>query len=58
MKRFLFATMIALMTFVAGCNPTPEPEPTPVPPIEGDVGVDSIEQCRRHQEALRRAIEG
>lgn len=23
-----------------------------------DVGVDSIEQCRRHQEALRRAIEG
>ena len=23
-----------------------------------DVGVDAIEQCRRHQEALRRAIEG
>lgn len=23
-----------------------------------DIGVDSIEQCRRHQEALRRAIEG
>ena len=27
-------------------------------PVLAEYGIDSIEQCRRHQEALRRAIEG